>query len=89
MTKQEEIDELNKELKKAVRTNTKLTEENDALKISVADLMADNERLRLEGPVGEAKRFTRGKLPGEKLIKVETATGKFEVIDKAEWDSLQ
>ena len=89
MTKQEEIDELTKELKKVTRTNAKLTEENDVLKLSVADLLAENERLRHEGPVGETKRFTRGKLPGEKLIKIETATGKYEEIEKAEWDLLQ
>lgn len=88
MNKQEELDECNKELRKATRTASKLTEENDALKVSVADLLAENERLRSEGPIGETKRFTRGKLPGEKLIKVEIATGKFEEIDKAEWDSL-
>ena len=88
MTKQEELDECNKELRKATRTNAKLTEENDALKLSVADLLATNERLRVEGP-GEIPRFTRGKLPGEKLIKVDMGTGRFEVIEKAEWDSLR
>lgn len=88
MNKQEEIDECNKELRKASRTNAKLSDDNEALRISVADLLTENERLRSEGPIGETKRFTRGKLPGEKLIKVEIATGKFEEIDKAEWDSL-
>jgi len=88
MTKQEEIDELTKELKKVTRTNAKLTEENDALKVSMADLLAENERLRREGP-DEVPKFTRGKLPGEKLIKVDEATGRFEVIEKTEWDSLR
>lgn len=88
-TKQEEIDELSKELKKVSKINAKLLDDNEALKLSVADLLTENERLRSEGPVGETKRFTRGKLPGEKLIKVEIATGRYEVIEKPEWDSLR
>lgn len=33
-------------------------------------------------------QWTRGKLPGGKLIKTDNVTGKFEEIDQAEWDRL-
>jgi hypothetical protein len=36
----------------------------------------------------DVKRWIRGKLPGEKLIKIDSVTGKFQEIDRGEWDSL-
>lgn len=36
----------------------------------------------------ESRRWTRGKLPGGKLIRTDKASGKFEEVDREEWDRL-
>lgn len=58
----------------------KLEEENAALRDKIASL---------EGASGAPPRkWVRGKLPGEKLIKTDSETGEFEEISQAEFDSL-
>jgi predicted RNase H-like nuclease (RuvC/YqgF family) len=62
----------------------KLEEENAALKDTVTRL----ERAAMVGTTTPARKWIRGKLPGEKLIKTDTETGEFQEIDQAEFDSL-
>ena len=73
------MDERVEDLEQAV---TELTEENDALKAKIAELESKVETTQPK------KRWTRGKLPGEKLIKTDPETGDFVEIDRAEWDAL-
>lgn len=50
--------------------------------IEKADKAAGSIRYPVE------RRFVRGKLPGEKLIKVDCVTGKFTEITRDEWNLL-
>jgi predicted RNase H-like nuclease (RuvC/YqgF family) len=76
----------------------KMSEQIDSLETQVDELTQENEELRAKvaelernpgsaAPTGE-KKWVRGKLPGEKLIKTNTETGDYEEIDQAEFDSL-
>jgi len=73
------MDERVEDLEQAVQ---ELTEENDALKAKVAELESKVET------AAPRKRWARGKLPGEKLIKTDQETGDFVEIDRDEWDAL-
>jgi hypothetical protein len=123
MGMREDIDDLNKELKKAAKVNATLqadidvlSKENDdlrdqivVLKQSTSDLLAKNEELqkqidtdnlndtsdvvgrgdRLVGAaVGAGRRFIRGKIGGNKYIKTDAESGKYEEISKEEFDKL-
>lgn len=77
-----------------------LVVENEALKAQVSELEAKVDELEAEvdeyrdhdvasPPSEPTVKWVRGKLPGEKYIKTDPSTGKFEVIDKAQWDSLR
>lgn len=79
---------------------TALEEENSALRERVIEmeqrinvLGEENERLRVSlvnsGAADPGRKWIRGKLPGEKLIKVDAATGAFEEIGREEWESLR
>jgi hypothetical protein len=71
----DEVEELQKQV-------SELTEENDQLRARVAQLEAG------KGNTPPSGVWKRGKLPGEKLIKTNVETGKFQEINRAEWDSL-
>jgi hypothetical protein len=67
-----------------------LVKENERLRGMVSELEERVEDLQeVAGPSPAPIKWVRGKLPGEKYIKTDPETGKFEQIDKAEWDSLQ
>jgi predicted nucleic acid-binding Zn-ribbon protein len=79
----DEMDELNEQI-------TQLTNENEELKTKVEELessLAEAEESKEPARIIK-KQWTRGKLPGEKLIKTNNQTGKFEEITRAEWDAL-
>ena len=59
-------------------------QENRTLRQELAQLKAAAKTVG----AGAIKKWVRGKLPGDKLIKTDPDTGKYETIDKAEWDSL-
>jgi cell division protein FtsB len=62
-----------------------LTDENARLKDRIAELESGGGSAP---PEEEKRKWIRGKLPGEKLIKTDSATGEFEEIDREEWESL-
>lgn len=62
-----------------------LTDENAKLKDRIAELESGGGSAP---PEEEKRKWIRGKLPGEKLIKTDSATGEFEEIDREEWESL-
>lgn len=66
-----------------------LQEENRTLREELAQLKDDALRGGAAAIKDQARRWIRGKLPGERLIKTDPDTGKYEEIDKAEWDSLR
>lgn len=66
-----------------------LVKENERLRGVVSELEERVEDLQeVAGPSPAPIKWVRGKLPGEKYIKTDSATGKFVQIDKTEWDSL-
>jgi molecular chaperone GrpE (heat shock protein) len=58
------------------------------LEDKIIELNAENEQLRKKPQGKPAKKWQRGKLPGERYIKTDPETGHFLEINKAEWDSL-
>jgi len=82
--------------RKAERPRRTMGDEVEELQAKVSQLTEENDQLRarvaqLETSAGDAPPsgvWKRGKLPGEKLIKTNVETGKFQVIDRAEWDAL-
>ena len=84
----EEKKKMSDEIDDLTRQVEELTQENSELKAKVEELERNNAAINaLPGP-GQTKEWTRGKLPGDKLIKTSTKTGEFEEIDQQEWDSL-
>lgn len=73
------IYDLEQRINAQAEENRRLTEENERLK---AGLEASGIAYQ------EAPRWIRGKLPGDKFIKVNEATGEFEEIDQEEWLTL-
>ena len=73
---------------KAMEQIEELQEENKVLREKVEELEARLENAEAAASVSPAIKWVRGKLPGEKLIKTDPETGKFEEIDRAEWDAL-
>src|ERR1700727_3980930 len=73
-----------------------MSEEFDELRLEVDELTEENARLKdrvaeLEGGGAAGappRRWVRGKLPGEKLIKTDSETGALIESDQAEIDSL-
>lgn len=85
----EKIQELEARVSELEAENGELKQKNLDLATMVEEL---EERANLEGEGANVtpikQRWTRGKLPGDKLIKTDVATGKFQEIDREEWDSL-
>jgi hypothetical protein len=78
----EELVEENQRLKEQVK---ELTDARNELTLKIEEL--EDKPIPPDPPT--AKNWMRGKLPGERFIKTDPETGKFEEIDKAEWDSLR
>lgn len=74
-------------LEELEKANAKLVKDNAKLETRVEELKAEAQD-RPETEVEAKNKWSRGTLPGNKYIKIDHATGKFEEIDKQEWDSL-
>ena len=69
----------------------KLEEENQALKEKNEQLESDLIEAHSTAAAPDAaakKKWIRGKLPGEKLIKTDNETGAFQEISREEWNAL-
>ena len=78
----EELDDLREQVER-------LTRENESLREQVEELGGEAEASEGgDADLPPKRRWTRGKLPGDKLIKTDNKTGKFEEITREEWDSL-
>jgi hypothetical protein len=89
LRKVNELEQENAELKFAVQT---LKERNQEMLEELA-AAGDAAQARLAAP-GEnvqpitGRRYVRGKLPGDKLIRIDTLTNQHEAVTQEEWDAI-
>ena len=81
-------DKMMEDLEQLQEENNNLREDNQAMAEEIARLKAEAKKVQAIPAPEQAKKWIRGKLPGEKLIKTDPETGEFKEIDRAEWDTL-
>lgn len=80
----DELDDLYLQVAKLEEENQALKEKNEQLE---SDLIEAHSTAAAPDTAAK-KKWIRGKLPGEKLIKTDNETGAFQEISREEWNAL-